>query len=525
MDVESRLRGAELPDVSVDTEAALSRTANRGRTARRRRVGLICTCAVLVAGGIAAAIVSIADGDSRTDLATGQSEEADTTSGTWRPLAPSPLTARDQGIAVWTGSAVVIAGGSDTTPCPADADCLVALSPLADGASYDPETDRWRLIADAPAPFVGGLATWTGTEVLVLAQQQFTSAPDLLFAYDPTTDRWDTRAAPPVDGFRSMAWTGDTWVGATATGPSDGSMWRYRPDTDTWEPITPDPLGPLSDRAVVWTGTELVVIGSRYGQPGLPVNGLWESAVLDVEGTWRRLPDSDIANNGGTWSPIDGLVANPGTGPSGGYDTGGVLDPTTGTWAPVPPDAPANGGATGYQGAAGRWIVADIRLLDPVAAEWRAVADRPDEVDPAVAVWTGRETISWGGTNERTSGTPELVASGHAYRPPSHRAGGAEVASGDLVVRGQMVSAGGPAGTGTDPAPGTVQALDDTATVVATAETDSDGRFDLTLPSGTYRVVGRSERYQNGNEDCVAENDVVVDDRDVDVVTVTCWRR
>ena len=47
MDVESRLRGAELPDVSVDTEAALSRTANRGRTARRRRVGLICTCAVL----------------------------------------------------------------------------------------------------------------------------------------------------------------------------------------------------------------------------------------------------------------------------------------------------------------------------------------------------------------------------------------------------------------------------------------------------------------------------------------------
>ena len=144
MDVESRLRGAELPDVSVDTEAALSRTANRGRTARRRRVGLICTCAVLVAGGIAAAIVSIADGDSRTDLATGQSEEADTTSGTWRPLAPSPLTARDQGIAVWTGSAVVIAGGSDTTPCPADADCLVALSPLADGASYDPETDRWQ---------------------------------------------------------------------------------------------------------------------------------------------------------------------------------------------------------------------------------------------------------------------------------------------------------------------------------------------------------------------------------------------
>ncbi len=97
------------------------------------------------------------------------------------------------------------------------------------------------------------------------------------------------------------------------------------------------------------------------------------------------------------------------------------------------------------------------------------------------------------------------------------------MASGDLVVRGQMVSAGGPAGTGTDPAPGTVQALDDTATVVATAETDSDGRFDLTLPSGTYRVVGRSERYQNGNEDCVAENDVVVEDRDLDGVTVTCW--
>lgn len=47
-----------------------------------------------------------------------------------------------------------------------ESDCLIDLEPLADGASYHPDTDTWRPVAEAPVPFVEGSATWTGAEVL-----------------------------------------------------------------------------------------------------------------------------------------------------------------------------------------------------------------------------------------------------------------------------------------------------------------------------------------------------------------------
>ncbi len=368
--------------------------------------------------GLAAAALAIVRDDEPTDLVTGPSEDATSTGGVWRPLAPSPLSARDQGIAVWTGREVVIAGGSDTTPCSANADCLIDLAPLGDGAAYDPTADSWRTIADAPEPFVNGEATWTGTQVLVLAHPKNAVSDNSLSGYDPSADRWKTHADPPVDGLQSMTWTGDSWVGITSHGTSDETAWRYRPGIDSWEALPADPIGQLSDRAIVWTGTELVLVGSRYDQPGESPNGTWEAAVLGPDQTWHELPASEIENNGGTWSAVDGVVVNPGNGPLNDIETGGMLDPTTGEWAPVPPDPSPGGSPTSFEGPAGRWVADDHRLLDAVAGEWHAIEERGDEVMPAVAAWTGSEIITWGGTIQSQVSEPELVATGSAYRPP-----------------------------------------------------------------------------------------------------------
>jgi hypothetical protein len=105
------------------------------------------------------------------------------------------------------------------------------------------------------------------------------------------------------------------------------------------------------------------------------------------------------------------------------------------------------------------------------------------------------------------------------------RGDGGDIHAGDFSVSGRMVSVGGPPGAGPDPAPGTVRAVDPAGATIATADTDANGNFELALPNGTYRLVGRSPLYQSGSADCLATTEVVVHDRFVEGVSVECQRR
>jgi hypothetical protein len=104
------------------------------------------------------------------------------------------------------------------------------------------------------------------------------------------------------------------------------------------------------------------------------------------------------------------------------------------------------------------------------------------------------------------------------------RADGSGTDPGEGSVRGRLVSVGGPAGAQPDPAAGAVRVLGANGDVVSTGVTDAEGWFVLSVPSGTYRIVGRSSAYQGGAEDCVASSDLVVDDSAVDGIVVECHR-
>lgn len=104
------------------------------------------------------------------------------------------------------------------------------------------------------------------------------------------------------------------------------------------------------------------------------------------------------------------------------------------------------------------------------------------------------------------------------------RSDGGAIHAGDFAVSGQMVSVGGPSGAGPDPAPGTVRAVNAAGETVATIDTDASGTFELAVPNGTYRLIGRSPLHQGGEADCVAPAEVVVNDRYVDGVSVECQR-
>ena len=94
--------------------------------------------------------------------------------GEWIRTAESPLSARTETSLAWTGEEILVLGGS-LFFCPPTASCAApSTPPFRDGAAYNPLTDSWRQIADAPAGPVGSTVT-VGKDVYVFAQTSFTS--------------------------------------------------------------------------------------------------------------------------------------------------------------------------------------------------------------------------------------------------------------------------------------------------------------------------------------------------------------
>src|SRR5262249_12326650 len=86
----------------------------------------------------------------------------DPAADTWRPMSPEGAPpARFDPALVWTGKELIVWGGA--------ADGGDHLSPLQDGARYDPVADRWRPLTaqDAPGPRYRPAGLWTGQELIV----------------------------------------------------------------------------------------------------------------------------------------------------------------------------------------------------------------------------------------------------------------------------------------------------------------------------------------------------------------------
>jgi hypothetical protein len=77
------------------------------------------------------------------------------------------------------------------------------------------------------------------------------------------------------------------------------------------------------------------------------------------------------------------------------------------------------------------------------------------------------------------------------------------------TVPGKFVRVGGPAPGSPFPLPGTITARAATGETF-TATAGRDGRFDLSLPPGTYRVTGRSPLIQSGQVTCAATRELHV---------------
>ncbi|MDQ6760146.1 MAG: dockerin type I domain-containing protein [Acidobacteriota bacterium] len=284
------------------------------------------------------------------------------------------------GAAVWTGSEMILWGGTNSNG---------ALNNLNTGGRYTPSTDSWTdtTVANAPLGRGGHTTVWTGREVIVWGGANYPTG-DLNTGgrYNPATNTWtatSTTNAPSGRGSHSAIWTGSemiVWGGTLYIGNDRfNSGGRYNPGTDTWTATsTANAPSARWDHTALWIGSEMIVWGGTDQTNYLRTGGKYTPAT----DTWTptRIPDSSIPGrvaHTAVWTGSEMIV------------WGGVDETFHDT---------STGGR--YNSGTDSWIATGVANGAP--------SPRSDHT----AVWTGREMIVWGGNSPTAS-----LNTGKRYNP------------------------------------------------------------------------------------------------------------
>ena len=177
-------------------------------------------------------------------------------------LVPTnPPLARQSHTAVWTGSDMLVWGGYG---CGGNCN-------LNSGGRYNPGTDSWTATTTTNAPSARWYhtAVWTGSEMIVWGGTDAIPNHTYLHTggrYDPKADSWMPTSLVNVPLGRvahTAVWTGSemiVWGGVDETFNDTNSGGRYDPITDSWTFVGGGILGRDSHTAV-WTGSEMIIWG------------------------------------------------------------------------------------------------------------------------------------------------------------------------------------------------------------------------------------------------------------------------
>jgi N-acetylneuraminic acid mutarotase len=260
--------------------------------------------------------------------------------------------ARADHTAVWTGSEMIVWGGSR----------------LNTGGRYNPSTDSWTATSttNAPAGRDAHTAVWTGSEMIIWGGVGQGDYLNTGARYNPSTDSWtitSASGAPTARTFHTAVWTGSQMIvwGGYSNGGYLNTGGRYNPSTDSWTTISTvgAPAGRYA-HTVVWAGSQMIVWGG-----------------VDVSG---------YLNTGGRYSPtLDSWVATSLTNAfaARGFHTAVCTGNQMIVWS-------------GYNGAS--YLNTGSRY-NPSVNSWTATstANAPAGRSEHTAVWAASQMIVWGG--------------------------------------------------------------------------------------------------------------------------------
>ncbi len=310
-------------------------------------------------------------------------------------------TARDLHTAVWTGSEMIVWGGTNFG------------NYLNTGGRYNPSTDSWTATSTTSAPSARArhTAVWTGSEMIVWGGSGDSSGGK----YNPMTDSWIATSitnAPSTRSNHTALWTGSEmilWGGGSYLNTGG----RYNPSMDTWVATsTVNAPSARNAHTAVWTGSEMIVWGGFDGS-NLNTGGKYNPGTDSWTATNTTNAPAGRGSHKAVWTDNEMIVWGGGISGPINFNTGGRYNPTTDTWiATSTSNAPSArvghaavwtggqmvvwGGITvgGYLNTGGRY--------NPTADTWIATStnNAPSGRYDHTAVWTSSEMIVWGGFDD-----------------------------------------------------------------------------------------------------------------------------
>jgi N-acetylneuraminic acid mutarotase len=356
----------------------------------------------------------------------------------WEPVgsigAPS---ARSNHVAVWTGGTMVVWGGLSNGP---------GNGAVATGGIYDPMTYKWTATSSVGAPKAryDATAIWTGTEMVVWGGTDGQGTPlNDGGRFDPVKNTWTpiaSNGAPTARTKHTAVWTGTemiVWGGSSNAGPLPTGG-RFSPITNSWSLINtnPNPVTTRTRHCAVWDKNKALmnIVGGFGSNVTDGINDVYFPAgsaraliqYAPVGENWYNLGEPfEPSKRADHTCVFDGLrlIVFGGFDGSSYLNTGATWDPTGGwtTIAGSPPDARSEHTATWIDakkimvvfGGRNPQPLDSGALFDSTSNSW--TLPMPTVLSARyghTAVSTGDKLMVWGG-----NGFSGKLADGGIYKP------------------------------------------------------------------------------------------------------------
>lgn len=400
--------------------------AEVGRRQRRRSVAAAVAAVTVVVAGTTGVVQFLPDGaapPAPSNDHVAQVAEGVPVGGPWREMAPSPLSPRHSSAGVWTGTELVVVGGLTDFICPPTVDCATNGEPSAEAAAYDPRTDTWRRLPDAPADVARpqdheGLShriTWTGEEVVVVRGDDY-------LALDPQSGTWEQGVLRTISADVSGELRGDgpgVYVHSSydQTGSEPGWVdWVVDPVTRTRTALPRDPFGESYDRSTAWDGERFWLLSMDVEHHFAAHQPKPSRLAVLEDGTWRVVDEASpgvVHEQRIQWDGSRLVV------PPRGDADGHAYDAITDSWTTLPAASAHDECRLTVAGQGPVWTAGDHGVL--VAGHTVLTVPPCDDLlsTTSVTVWAGEELLVWGGAEPAGRDIWQVSARGLRWRPPA----------------------------------------------------------------------------------------------------------